>query len=53
MIYKVLLFMAIAIFILNYFVGPSFFNMESSDTGLFLGLMMLCMVIGHILDREK
>lgn len=53
MIYKVLLFMAIAIFIFNYLVGPRFLNMESTDNGLFVGLMMLCIVIGHILEREK
>jgi len=53
MIYKILLFMAISIFIMNYYVGPTFFNVESSDTGLFTGLMMLCIVIAHILRREK
>lgn len=53
MIYKVLLFMAVAIFIVNYLVGPAFLNMDSSDTGLFVGLMLLCVVIGHILRRDK
>lgn len=53
MIYKILLYMAISIFIWNYYVGPTFFNDESSDLGLFVGLMLLCVVVGHILRREK
>lgn len=53
MIYKILLYMAISIFIWNYFVGPMFFHDESSDSGLFIGLMLLCIVVGHILRREK
>lgn len=45
--------MAVIIFILNYFVGPTFFNVEPNNTGLFVGLMLLCVVIDHILKREK
>ena len=52
MIYKILLYMAIFIFIWNYYVGPTF-NDESSNSGLFVGLMLLCIVVGHILRREK
>ncbi len=53
MIYKILLLMAISIFILNYYVGPTFLNVESNNTGLFVGLILLCIVVGHILRREK
>ncbi len=53
MIYKVLLYMAISIFIWNFYVGPTFFNHDSSNSGLFIGLMLVCVVVGHILRREK
>ncbi|WP_280771622.1 hypothetical protein [Salipaludibacillus daqingensis] len=53
MIYRILLYMAILIFVLNYFVQPTFFDMAPDDTGLFVGLILLCIVIGHILNREK
>ncbi|MGM0834729.1 MAG: hypothetical protein ACQEV7_01145 [Bacillota bacterium] len=53
MIYKVLLIGAILIFILELFIGPRFLGMETGNTGLFVGLMMLCTVIGHLLNRRK
>lgn len=51
MVYRVLLIGAILIFILELFIGPRFLGMETGNTGLFVGLMMLCMVIGHLLKR--
>ncbi len=45
--------MAIIIFIINYFVMPTFFNVNPTDSGLFIGLILICIVIGHILNREK
>ncbi|MGD6831279.1 hypothetical protein ACQCT5_03910 [Sutcliffiella halmapala] len=53
MIYKVLLIGAILIFILELFIGPRFLGMETGNTGLFVGLMMLCTVIGHLLKKES
>ncbi|WP_417899832.1 hypothetical protein ABN702_05990 [Bacillus haimaensis] len=53
MIYKVLLIGAILIFILELFIGPRFLGMETGNTGMFVGLMMLCTVIGHLLNRKN
>ncbi|WP_169891199.1 hypothetical protein [Litchfieldia alkalitelluris] len=53
MIYKILLNMTIVIFILDLYIFPRFTDIETDNSGLFTGLMMLCVIIGHILNREK
>ncbi|MBM7602863.1 hypothetical protein JOC75_000833 [Metabacillus crassostreae] len=54
MIYKILLIMAMVIFVLELYISPTFFNVEPDDTGLFLGLTFLCIILGKLLsDNHK
>lgn len=54
MIYRFLLIIAIIIFTLNLYVGPRFFNIESDNTGTFVGVIMLAIIINHLLkDKDS
>lgn len=53
MLYRVLLKMAILIFVINYFALPTFFNIEPDSSGTFIGLILMCIVIMNLLDRKQ
>ncbi|MFJ5764965.1 hypothetical protein ACIP9C_06370 [Lysinibacillus sp. NPDC093210] len=52
MIYRFLLILATLIFIFNLFVLPTFFDIESDDTGTFIGLMIIMVIINHLLKNN-
>lgn len=52
MIYRILLILAVIIFITNFFILPGFFDIETSNTGTFVGLIMLAAIIGHLLNKK-
>ncbi|POZ55481.1 hypothetical protein LYSIN_00264 [Lysinibacillus sphaericus] len=52
MIYRFLLIMATFIFILNLFVLPTFFAIESDNTGTFIGLIIIVVILNHLLKNN-
>ncbi|MDT2046817.1 MULTISPECIES: hypothetical protein [Bacillaceae] len=52
MIYNILLALASLIFVVNFFIAPTFFHMEVDDSGTFVGLMLLIIVLKHLLDKK-
>ncbi|WP_223700624.1 hypothetical protein [Sutcliffiella deserti] len=53
MIYRILMILAILILIIDYFVGPTFFDSSPSDNGTFVALMLICIVVNHLLINSE
>ncbi|KQU15083.1 hypothetical protein ASG65_11325 [Bacillus sp. Leaf13] len=50
---RVLVSLAIIIFILNFFISPVFFGEEPSSNGTFIGLILLCICLISLIDEVK
>ncbi|WP_157100916.1 hypothetical protein [Salisediminibacterium beveridgei] len=53
MVYRILLIITILIVIVNFLITPLFFDNRPDDTGTFIALILICIILSKLLEDQK